>query len=537
MQSLIIKLIDDIRGSWRFRWVGLAAAWVACVLGWVYVFMMPNVFEAHARVYVDSKTVLGPLLHGLALDPNVESELSVVRQALLSRPTLEAVARKTDLDLRAKTPEDREGLLNSLQKRISVTTEVRSRGSNADGLYSITFQDFSREKSVAVVETLLNTFVEDTLGSKRTGQESAQRFLTDEISELERRLTESEARLADFKKRNVGVMPGEGGDYFARLQAEMAGLTNVRQQVALAESRRTELQRQLSGEEPFLFGFDAAAGGTPAGGGGETGDVSFRIQEMESRLEEMLLRYTEKHPEVVAMRATIEELRKRQQEELARVQAGQRLTGSLSSSLKANPVYQGIESDAKRVEVQLAELRQDLAQRSARVADLQRLVDTVPEVEAELARLNRDYEITRARYLELVERRETAKLSESAEKQGVVKFQIIDPPAVGLEPVAPNRVLLLVGVLVVGLGVAAGLMYLLNELRPVYQNTRVLAEHTGLPVLGAVSRTWLHQQRAQKRRGVLVLAGAFSLLAVVCVMFVMWNEAAVRVAQRVLAST
>ena len=533
MQALIIKILDDIRGSWRFRWLGLAAAWAACLIGWMYVFAMPNVYEAKARVYVDSKTVLGPLLRGLALDPNVESELSVVRQALLSRPTLETVARKTDLDLRATTPEARESLLASLQKRIVVVTEVRQRNSTTDGLYAISFQDHSREKSLAVVETLLNTFVEETLGSKRTGQESAQRFLSDEIGDLERRLTESEDRLADFKKRNVGVMPGEGGDYFQRLQAEMSGLTNTRQSVALAESRRAELQRQLSGEDPFLFGIDPGANQSS----GESGDLTFRIQEMESRLEEMLLRYTERHPEVVAVKSTIDELKKKQQEEITRVQAGQRATGSMASSLKSNPVYQGIESELKRVEVQLAELRADLSQRSSRVTDLQRLVDTVPEVEAELARLNRDYEITRTRYLELVERRETAKLSESAEKQGVVKFQIIDPPAVGLEPVAPNRVLLLMGVLIVAIGVAAGLMYLLNELRPVYQNTRVLSEATGLPVLGAVSRTWMPDQKARERKAVFVYAGAASLLVAICLIFVMWSGPAVRVAQRLLAST
>jgi polysaccharide chain length determinant protein (PEP-CTERM system associated) len=531
MQDLIIKILDDIRGSWRFRWIGLAAAWGVCLFGWIYVFAMPNVFEAKARVYVDSQTVLGPLLRGLALDPNVESELSVVRQALLSRPSIEAVARETDLDLRAPTPEAREALLASLQERIVVATEVRSRTSATDGLYSITFQDRSREKALEVVETLLNNFVEDTLGSKRTGQESAQRFLDEEIAELERRLTEDETRLADFKKRNVGLMPDNRGDYFARLQAEMAGQGDVRRAVALAESRRAELQRQLSGEDPFLFGLDS----TPAMQGPEvSGDLTYRIQEMESRLEEMQLRYTEKHPQVVALRATIDELRKRQEEELARVQAGQRATGSLASSLKTNPVYQGIQAELNRTEVQLAELRQDLAQRNARVAELQRLVDTVPEVEAELARLNRDYEITRGRYLELVERRETAKLSESAEKQGVVKFQIIDPPAVGLQPVAPDRGLLLVAVLVLAFGAGAAVMYGLNMLRPVYHNVRVLAESTGLPVLGAVSRTWLDAEKAAARRSMLAFSGVASLLAVVCFMFVMWSETAVRLTQRLL---
>jgi polysaccharide chain length determinant protein (PEP-CTERM system associated) len=532
MQELIIKILDDIRGSWRFRWVGLGVAWLICLIGWFNIIMMPNVFEAKARVYVDSQTVLGPLLRGLALDPNVESELSVVRQALLSRPSLESVARKTDLDLRAKTPEAREALLTSLQERIGVVTEMRSRTSTTDGLYAITFQDYSREKSLAVVETLLNTFVEDTLGSKRTGQESAQQFLGDEIRGLEQRLTEAETKLADFKKRNVGVMPSDRGDYFQRLQAEMVGLSDVRRSVSLAQSRQGELARQLSGEDAFLFGFDAPAGGSGAEG---AGDVTFRIQEMESRMEEMLLRYTPKHPEVIALQGTINELKARQQEELKRLKAGQQATGSLTNSLKSNPVYQSIQAELNRTEVQLAELRQDLAQRNARVAELQKMVDTVPEVEAELARLNRDYEITRARYLELVERRETAKLSENAEKQGVVKFQIIDPPAVGLRPVAPNRPLLLGGVLIVGLGAALALMWGLNQLRPVYQNVRVLAAKTGLPVLGAVSRTWLDEQKLMARKSLLRFSGAATLLAVVCFLFILGSDAAVNLYQRLVA--
>ena len=528
MQTLIIKILDELRGSWRFRWIGLAVAWCICVAGWVYVFAMPNVFEANARVYVDSQTALGPLLKGLALDPNVESELSVVRQALLSRPNLESVARKTDLDLRAKTPEDREALLASLQQRIVVTTDVRSNRSATDGLYRITFQDSNRDKTLAVVEKLLNTFVEETLGSKRTGQESAQRFLDDEIADLERRLTQSEARLADFKKRNVGTMPGDGGDYFGRLQTEIAGAGEARKALALAETRRTELQRQLSGEDPFVFGLDPNAGAT-----NDTGDITFRIQELESRLEEMRLRFTDKHPEVIAVRTTIEELKKRQQEEMARVGRGQRATGSMAQSLKANPVYQSIQTELNRTNVQIAELRQELASRDARVADLRKLVDTVPEVEAELARLNRDYEITRTRYLELVERRETAKLSESAEKQGVVKFQIIDPPLVGLEPVAPNRPLMILAVLVMGLGAGAALTYLMNQLRPVYQNVRVLAEKTGLPVLGSVSRTYLEQHRAERRHGLLVFSGGVSALAALGVAFLVWSDFGVRVAQRI----
>jgi polysaccharide chain length determinant protein (PEP-CTERM system associated) len=509
MHQIIVRILDEIRGAWRFRWHGMAVAWAVCLLGWAYVIHIPDVFEASARVYVDTQSALRPLIKGLAVEPDVDSDLAVVRQALLSRPRLEQVARDTDLDIRAKTPEAMQSLIASLQQRLMISNDVRTANSTSDGVYRITFQDVNRDKTVQVVERLMNSFVEDTLGSKRTGQEDAQRFLREQISDYERRLSEAESRLADFKKRNVGMMPDDRGDYFARLQREMVGADQARQQLALADARRDELQRQLSGEEPFMFGIDDQS--KPSANAG-SGDLAVRIREMERREEELLLRYTEEWPEVVAVRATLADLRQKQEEELKRVRSGQRATGSLSQSLKSNPVYQGLRLEMNRAEVQVAELQKDISQRQARVTELQRLVNSVPEVEAELARLNRDYEVTRGQYQQLVQRLETAKLSEDAEKTGVVSFQIIDPPVAAFKPVAPNRPLLLSGILILALGSALAAAYLFNQLKPVFFNTRMLADIMGLPVLGAVSAAWVDRDKFQARKQWVAFGGATALL-------------------------
>jgi protein tyrosine kinase modulator len=532
MHALILRILDDVRGSWRFRRWALVAAWVFCLLGWIWVVSLPNVYKATARVYVDSQSALRPLLKGIAVDPSVESNLAIVRQAILSRPNLERVARDTDLDLRAKTPEKKEELIDSIARRILIETDVHSSISASDGVYRISFLDASRPKSVEVVRTLLDSFVEDTRDSKRTGQEEAQRFLKEQIATYEKQLTESENRLSEFKKRNVGTMPSDRGDYFTRYQNEMTQLEQVRQSLALAEARRVELSRQLSGEEPFMFGFDSSSANTASPEAG--GDIAFRIRDLEKRREELLLRYTAKHPEVIAVESTIEELRARQAEELERLHKGQG-TGILAQSVKANPTYQGIEGELRATEVQVAELRQDLAQRRRSVAELQRMVNTVPEVEAELSRLNRDYDVTNAQYQELVKRLETAKLSEQADKTGVVKFDIIEPPSVPLGPVAPNRILLLLAVLILGLAAGGGLAYLMNKLRPVFQHVRSLAEFTGLPVLGSISRTWVGQHKTQARRDVLKYSGGVALLLVAFGALVMWRETGVRLVQQVIS--
>lgn len=512
-QELARQLLDEIRGAWRFRWWGLVAAWSVCVLGWIVVLRMPDTYEANARVFVDTRSILRPLLEGLAVNPDVASGLDLVRAALLSRPNIEKVARESDLDLRAKTPADRDALVRSIQERIRIeAVDARATTRPGEGLYRIGFQDHDRAKSIEVVQTLLNAFVEDALGEKRVGQETAERFLDEQIREYERRLTEAEARLADFKKNNVGLMPDTRGDYFARLQQETITAEGLRTQLAIAESRRAEIERQLAGEEPFLFGFDAGPESTQPSGA--AGDLTFRIQQLEKTLDELLLRYTEKHPEVVSTRATLRELERRRDEELARIKESGRGTGSLSSSLKTNPVYQGLEIELNRTKVRVAELRQELAQAQSRVGGLRQRVDAVPEVEAELARLNRDYEVTRQQYLELVQRRETATISEQADRTGTVKFQIIDPPAADFRPVAPNRPLLLAAVLLLGLGAGGGLTWLMNQVRPVFQSARRLAEVTGLQVLAAISRTFEEQHRRERKQELLRFAMATVALVV-----------------------
>jgi polysaccharide chain length determinant protein (PEP-CTERM system associated) len=512
MHALIVKILDDLRGSWRYRWLAVAIAWVVCLLGWAVVFTLPNIYEANARVYVDTQSLLNPLLDSLAVKPNVDSELAMVRQALLSRPKLEEVARETDLDVRAKTAAEKDALIIDLQQRLVITNDVRTANSTSDGVYRVTFQDPDRTKALEVVRTLLNSFVEDTLSGKREGQEEAQQFLKAQIAEYDVRLQEAESRLAEFKKRNVGKMPDDRGDYFARMQTAMVELDKVKEELYRAQARRTEIQRQLSGEEPFLFGLDDPSTNNSQSAG--KSDLAGRIKQLEAREQELLMKYTEKHPEVIAVRATISDLKTQQAEELDRVRHGRAATGSLSQSLKSNPVYQGIRVDLNRTEIQIAELQQDLAQRQLRVNELKQLVNNVPEVEAELARLNRDYEVTQTQYQELVKRLETARLTEDAAKTGVVNFKTIDPPSAAFEPVAPNRVVMLAMVLVLAVGAGGGAAYLFNMIRPVFYNTRMLGDAMGLPVLGAVSRAWVEEGKWKARAQTLALSGAAALLLV-----------------------
>jgi polysaccharide chain length determinant protein (PEP-CTERM system associated) len=531
MNTIVDQVLDEVRGAWRFRWYALATAWAVCVLGWLAVFTMKDMYEATARVFVDTRTALRPLLQGLAVESDVDSQLNLVRQAMLGRPQLERVARETDLDLLATTPEQRATLIDGLRTRITIQGGASTR-ENSGGLFVISYQDPVRDKSVEVVDKLLNSFVEDTLGGNRAGSETAQRFLRKQIADYERRLSEAEQRLAAFKKRNVGLMPGEQGDYFSRLQSEMDSVKKAQALLGVATSRRDELQRQLRGETPFVASSGAGSGnaGISKGAGGDTAS---RIQEAQTRLDELLLRFTDRHPDVVATRETLTQLRERQRMEIEALRRGD--PGAVAAAGAAtNPVYQSIQLQLNQTEVEIAALRGENSDRQAKVAQLRQLVDTVPEVEAEFARLNRDYDVTRAQYTALVDRLEKARLSEQAEETGVVKFEVIDPPAAAYEPAAPNRPRLLAMVLFAGLAIGGGLAYLLHHVRPVFNNARILSEVTGQQVLGAVSMTWLDRHKSQNRLRQFAFSGAAAMLFAVFLGVLLFQSAGARLMHRLV---
>lgn len=500
MHETLNYLLSELRSAWRFRWLALSAAWVACLAGWVYVSAMPDRYEATARVYVDTTSQLRQILGNQIVEPDLDSQLNFVREAMLGRVQLEKIARSTDLALGAHSEEELNAVIDRLRSRINISISGNQRGRPRDTVYTIRYSDVDRPVALNVVETMLDTFVEDTLGTRRQGSENAREFIELQVREYEQRLADAEERLAAFRREHADVLPGQQGGYFQRLQAETAALEEVEQQLELAESRRDRMREQLRGDRPT----EASGQGEPA-----PNSLEARIREQETRLEEMLLRYTDRHPDVIAARETLERLRTQLEEQRAAVAAG---GGPAPAD---NPVYQALQISLNEVEVEIASLTADRSRRQARVARLRGLIEEVPEVEAQLARLNRDYDVVNAQYQALLRSLETERLTREASESDQIDFRVIDPPAVPTSPSGPQRPILLLGVLFAGLGGGGGLAFLLAQVRPVFTGPKELRDLTGLPVVGVVSLTSPQLHRIKRRAELMTFAlGCLALLGV-----------------------
>jgi polysaccharide chain length determinant protein (PEP-CTERM system associated) len=267
VHEVVDDVLDHARGVWRFRRIAIGLAWLGALLGWLVVLAWPDSYESSARVYVATSTPLRPLLQGISVEQDVDAQLNLVRASLLGRPELEAVARAADLDVHVKTPADRDALIESLQKSILIDAQAPEGNDNQnrrsmDSVYTIRYQNTDRLKALAVVKSLLNYLVEETLGGKRSGSDEAQKFLREQIADYEKRLVAAEGALAEFKRHNVGLVPGTQGDYFTRLQNENLASRKAQQALDVALRRREELARQVRGERPLVPGVIAGANGT-----------------------------------------------------------------------------------------------------------------------------------------------------------------------------------------------------------------------------------------------------------------------------------
>lgn len=499
MQELLDRVIAHLRGMWHRRWIGLATAWIAALVGVAIVYQIPERYEAAARVYVDTESLLRPLLSGLAVQPNVQQQVALISRTLISRPNVQKLIRAADLDLGVKTAAERDDLIDRVMNTIKL--DGNARGS--PNLYVISYRDPQPAVARKVVQSLLSIFVESTLGNKREDTQTAVKFLDDQIKRYEETLRASEARLKDFQLKYLGVSSKTGTDYFARAAQLQSDIETARLEVQSAEQARDAYKEQLEAGIPASQ-LDA----TNAAASTLTSPVDDRLAKLKSDLDNLLLKYTDRHPDVLSTKRLIAELEDERKRDLD-VQR-KALAAKGPAMTDANPVLQQFKIALAQSEANVASAKAKLAGLESQYQSLKGQARLVPQIEAERTQLNRDYDVQKRTYESLLARRESAAMGSDVQDTGGAQFRVIDPPRVSPEPVAPGRIALL------GIAVAAAVLlgllasFLANEIAPTIHDARSLRELAKRPILGMVSLLPSAADLKRRRREGVLFAGALS---------------------------
>lgn len=496
MGSLFDELRAALHSVWHRKWLVLAVAWGVCLLGWLAIAFIPNTYESRTRIFVQLDDVLAQQI-GIGSGAR-ENDIQRVRQTLTSAVNLEKVIRSTRLGEEVTNPGQMEQAVAGLAKKIKIVSQQ-------DNLFEITAESGRSDLSDAenarlardIVQKMLDIFREENLAGGRGEMQETLTFLDQQLQQRQTELEAAEQRRLTFEAANPEMIGGSAA-IAQKLDSTRSEMRSVDADLAAAQSALAAINGQIGGTPPTLV--------IPGAGGGPRGALA----QAEADLAAMKARgLTDNHPDVASLNKQIAALRRQ-------VDAGQ--GGGMP-----NPAYSSLISIRAERQANLQALQARKAALSSEVAAMVANQSAEPGIAAEAQRISRDYDVLREQYDKLLKDREQLRLRGQVENENSsIKFDVIDPPTTPRIPAAPNRPLLLFGVLIAGIGAGVGVAFAIGQLRSTFATSGKLEDVLGLPVLGTISFAVTDAVRAieAKRRkrfisGAAALGGLFIVLVVI----------------------
>lgn len=497
MAALLDELMVLAHGIWSRRWIALGVAWGVAMLGWLVIALIPNSYESKARVYVNTQSLLEDKV-GIT-QVQSQQDLDRVRSTLASTENLEKVVRETDLAQTVSGPRDIAARITTLREHITVMAQadpsmIDISAASADSSLS---DGANARIAQQVVQKLIDIFQESNLAGDRTETRQSLAFLDQQIAARAKQLEVADQRRMEFDSQFAGLLPG-AGSISDRMNAARTEISNIDSQLVQAQSALAAMNGQLAGT-PQTF-----PGAGPAGGPSALGQAQANLAQMRAR------GWTANHPDVIAAQREVDALRK----------AGGG-NATVASGATPNPAWLSIKSmqadraaTVQALQTRKAQLQADLTTMTSRQVN-------EPGAASAQEQLDRDYQVLKTQYDKLLGDREEIRLRGDVKSEtGAVQFRVIQQPSLSSVPAAPNRPLLLLGVLIVAVCAGIGVAFALGQLMGSFATASRLEKAIGLPVVGSISQTISAAQTVIDRKRLKWFAGASGGLVAVCLLLV-----------------
>ncbi len=478
----IRNYLDYLKIIYYHRYIFLAVSILVTTIVIAYAYHLPKKYRADSVVFIE-KNVISNLVKGLAVSPNMGDRIRVLRYALSSRELIMRVLTEMDSDIFTKSKAKQQKFIQKLQKRTGITV----RGQQ---LFKVFLIDEDPTFAQTYVNTLVGKYVEENTSAKREETYGANRFLKEQIELFKKKLDNAEDAIIKFRNKNGIYFSLDEKSTLAEIKKYRMKIEDLELKLDTYEPRRKALQRQLRLLSPTIATggmFDML----------ESTDDSV-IAEKEAQLEHLLIRYTKNHPEVVVLKAEIEELEKRSaanesdlilpeneisEESLSDDGFKEKDPGMTSMP---NPVYQQVKQEIILIRAETATLKAKKRSLQSLIGKREESLREIPEDRKELGVLIQERNSVRRVYQELLKRMSQSEVSKQMEiGNKSATFRIVDPALFPETPVSPNIPKMILFAIVAGLGCGLGLILTLSMIDSSTKNPSQV-EAFGVKVLACI---------------------------------------------------
>jgi len=493
-------MLPLVAREYRKRAIPMACAFAVIALAALVIgLLLPARYTSSTTILVEETNIIGPLMEGRAVPTGVANRARLTREVAFSRRVMNEILAAGEWEVDRLTPVGREMLLDEIRGRTQITHP-------RENLIQIAYTDTEPRRAFQVTRRFGELVIDESLAAKERESREAYEFIDEQVRQYHAKLTGAEAALNEYRERNPDARPGADSDVSARIGELRRLAEGTRLELMDLRSQQHSLRSQLSGESRVQVRQTRAT------------QLMTRLAELEAERQRLLLSYTDRHPDVLAIQYQINSLQGELERESTLALAGgdaadgagpaapvsyNPLHGQLRSRLaEVNSLVSAAES---RIAASESMLARELA-RSARIASS----------ESSLAELTRDYEVNRELYQDLLRRRENARVSMNldAERRGL-SFRIQEPAMKPLRGTGVRPMHVAAGGLLLGLVLPAGLLMGLLHVDPRVRTSTELERAGIAPVLVAIpSYHTARDRRRQFIRNATALAIGGAILAI-----------------------
>jgi len=447
----------------RRRWYLIISFCFSMVAGIVLAVFLPKSYEASTLILIEAQRVPTDLVQSI-VSIDVGARINTISEQILSRTNLEKIINQlslfNDFDSSNMLLEEK---VEAMRKQITV--DVTRSGSGRNDMpdsFRIAFTGKSPEKVTAVANTLASYFIDENLKVREEQATGTSDFLEGELVTMREKLEKVEEVMKEYRKQNMGELPEQ-------LESNLRILDRLQEQQIDRQTRLSDAKNRLALLENNLTPSSKASSGS-----GE----SLNIAQLKDELKNMKNKYTDQHPDIIRLQKKISSLEK---------DIEQRKSETKSDS----PVAYSVADRQKLIEVkaEIETLRKELSDYQDQIVQYKNRVENTPKREQELMSLNRDYQNIQGSYSSLLNRKLEAEIARNMErKQKGERFRIIDYARLPEKPVSPDMKKLFLLVMAAGLGIGAGIVFLLEYKDTSFRRFEEVESYLGLPVITMIPK-------------------------------------------------
>ena len=510
-QPSLIESFNRLKSAYNRYWqLSWPPALAITLLTLFVAFKIPNYYTSSFIVRIQAQQIDAGVL-GRSEKKEDTATLSALIEELKARQKLLSIIQEFDLYPNLKGLRGQEKALEKFQKAYIISPiqgALSKQNENSSSLiFQVSYSHSNRDKVFKVTDKLQNLYISESLINVRSETRATEEFLSAQLKAAQKKLETIEKKREEYLRNNAGKLPEnrEKAIFERKILMDKVFLNN--QTIEANQGRIRYLRDELS----MTVRDPSTAGNTQISSGVEL-DPSASLSQLQQTLSLLKGRYSDKHPDVIALQNRIAQLK-------GKIKRGEiKGSGGASSpgiNLGNTRESRLIRREISEAEVQNAKLQAEIKTLQAEIDDLTKSINTLPAQENELSNIERDYETQKDLYEKLmVDHAQAAMKVDLIQSQRGPRFTIIDPPTKPEIPAGPPRLIIAgaafaLGILILTL-IPIGFYYLNSS----FKFKKEAENELPVPVLGVIPPLKTPAVISQKRKSMATSFGT-SLITLV----------------------